>query len=238
MKPILTANWRYLAVASFVVDPKLLSPFVVPGTEIDDENGETFISIVGFLFFETRLPGEPPLAHPNFVQLHLCYYARQKSGEIWRRGIVIVRQFVVARAVPVLARVFPGQRYLAVPLQHHIEEGAEQIKVEYFWRHNRKQISLSMLGAGMPQAMAAGSHAEFITERNWLFTHVGDGSREFQIAHPRWKIWMPATYSLKGDLSLLQADVFAETVAGAPRSAFIVDGSPVQVRTRSGELVE
>ena len=54
MKPFLTANWRYLAMLNFVVDPAIVAPLVPPGTEIDFENGETFVSVVGFLFLDTR----------------------------------------------------------------------------------------------------------------------------------------------------------------------------------------
>ncbi len=57
MKPFLTANWRYLAMLNYVVDPALIEPLVPVGTEIDCENGETFVSIVGFLFLDTRLLG-------------------------------------------------------------------------------------------------------------------------------------------------------------------------------------
>ena len=46
MKPFLTANWRYLAMLNYVVEPALVEPLVPVGTEIDYENGETFVSIV------------------------------------------------------------------------------------------------------------------------------------------------------------------------------------------------
>jgi len=38
VRPFLTANWRYLAMLNFVVDPKILAPLVPPGTEIDFED--------------------------------------------------------------------------------------------------------------------------------------------------------------------------------------------------------
>ncbi len=44
---------------NYVVDPALIERLVPVGTEIDYENGETFVSIVGFLFLETRLLGVP-----------------------------------------------------------------------------------------------------------------------------------------------------------------------------------
>ena len=57
VQPFLTANWRYLAMLNYVVDPGILAPLVPPGTEIDYDNGETFLSVVGFLFLDTRLLG-------------------------------------------------------------------------------------------------------------------------------------------------------------------------------------
>ena len=44
---------------NYTVDPRLLAPLVPLGTEIDFENGETFLSVVGFLFLDTRLLGLP-----------------------------------------------------------------------------------------------------------------------------------------------------------------------------------
>ena len=38
MQSFLSANWRYLAMLNFVVDPMILARLVPPGTEIDFEN--------------------------------------------------------------------------------------------------------------------------------------------------------------------------------------------------------
>ena len=50
LKPFLTANWRYLAMLNFAVDPKILAPHVPVGTELDFHNDKTYLSVVGFLF--------------------------------------------------------------------------------------------------------------------------------------------------------------------------------------------
>jgi uncharacterized protein len=39
VQPFLTANWRYLAMLNYIVDPGLIEPLVPSGTEIDFENG-------------------------------------------------------------------------------------------------------------------------------------------------------------------------------------------------------
>jgi uncharacterized protein YqjF (DUF2071 family) len=55
LKPFLTANWRYLAMLDFAVDPKILAPHVPAGTELDFHNDKTYLSVVGFLFYHANL---------------------------------------------------------------------------------------------------------------------------------------------------------------------------------------
>jgi uncharacterized protein YqjF (DUF2071 family) len=77
VRPFLTANWRYLAMLNFVVDPKIVAPLVPPGTELNFENGETFLSVVGFLFLDTRLLGLPIPLHRDFEEVNLRFYVRK-----------------------------------------------------------------------------------------------------------------------------------------------------------------
>src|SRR5438132_11353057 len=49
VKPFLIANWRYLAMLNFVVDPAIVGPLLPPGTDFDYENGDTFIRVFGCL---------------------------------------------------------------------------------------------------------------------------------------------------------------------------------------------
>ncbi len=162
VRPFLTANWRYLAMLNFVVDPKIVAPLVPPGTELDFENGETFLSVVGFLFLDTRLLGLPIPLHRDFEEVNLRFYVRKKSADTWRRGVVFVRELVPRRAIALVARAFYGEKYLALPMKHEIEHVDPKLKVEYSWRRGCKWESLKMSASGEPQAIAAGSHAEFM----------------------------------------------------------------------------
>src|SRR5438105_15371271 len=99
VRPFLTANWRYLAMLNFVVDPKIVAPLVPPGTELDFENSETFLSVVGFLFLDTRLLGLPIPLHRDFGEVNLRFYVRKKSADTWRRGVVFVREVASARGI-------------------------------------------------------------------------------------------------------------------------------------------
>ena len=106
---------------NYVVDPRLLAPLVPPGTEIDFENGETFLSVVGFLFLDTRLLGLPVPLHRDFEEVNLRFYVRRKSADTWRRGVVFIRELVPRRAIALVARAFYGENYVAVPMKHEIE---------------------------------------------------------------------------------------------------------------------
>ena len=64
---------------NYVVDPRLITPLVPAETEIDFENGETFLSVVGFLFLDTRLLGLPIPLHRDFEEVNLRFYVRRKS---------------------------------------------------------------------------------------------------------------------------------------------------------------
>src|SRR6202158_4495174 len=149
---------------NFVVDPKICAPLVPLGTEIDYENGETFVSVVGFLFLDTRLLGLPIPLHRDFEEVNLRFYVRKKSADTWRRGVVFVRQLVPKRAIAIIARTFYGEPYLAVPMKHDIEHVDLKVSVEYSWRRGSRWESLKLSASGEPQNIPAGSHAEFITE--------------------------------------------------------------------------
>lgn len=55
----LKAEWRKLALANYVVDPELLQPYVPPHTELDFWKGNCYVSLVGFMFLNTKLLNIP-----------------------------------------------------------------------------------------------------------------------------------------------------------------------------------
>jgi uncharacterized protein len=232
VKPCLTANWRYLAMLNFVIDPAIIAPLVPPDTEIDRDNGETFVSLVCFLFFDTRLPGLPLPLHRDFEVANVRFYVRRKSADTWRRGTVLIRNLVPRLAVTSIAAAFHGERFVALPMKHEIEHRDARIKVNYSWRRGRKWESICLTASGDPQSISAGSHAEFITEHHWGYTCVRNGCREYRVVHPRWKIWEAETHALQADVGALFGEQFAETLSAAPRSAFIAEGSPIEILRR------
>ncbi len=219
-------------MSNYVVDPRLLASLVPPGTEIDFENGETFLSIVGFLFLDTRLLGLPIPLHRDFEEVNLRFYVRRKSADTWRRGVVFIRELVPKRAIATIARTFYGEPYLAVPMKYEIEHVDSNLKVEFSWQRRRKWESLKMRATGEPQIVPAGSHAEFISEHYWGYTSLRSGCSEYRVEHPRLKIWNASDFEFNADVATLYGEQFAETLNQPPWSAFIAEGSPITIHRR------
>ena len=234
--PFLTANWRYLAMLNFAVDPEVLKPLVPPGTELDFHEGQTFLSVVGFLFLDTRVLGLPIPRHRDFEEVNLRFYVRRKSLDQWRRGVAFIRELVPRMAIATIARTFYGEPYSAVPMRHALEHKEGRVLAEYQWRRGTRWETLGMTAAGDPQASAEGSHEEFITEHYWGYTARRAGLSEYQVEHPRWKVWTAQTWKFDADVATLYGPQFVETLSAPAVSAFIAEGSPIQVHRRTREL--
>jgi len=236
-RPFLTAEWRYLAMLNFAVDPTLLRQLVPAGTELDFDRGDTFVSIVGFLFLNTRVLGCAIPLHRNFEELNLRFYVRRKTADGCRRGVAFVRELVPRRAIAAIARVFYDEPYVAMPMRHSIVRNSDTLEVSYQWRANNAWQTLAMTASGEPQYAATGSHEEFITEHYWGYTARRTGTSEYAVEHERWRLWPAATWKFDADVAALYGAQFVDTLAAKSVSAFIAEGSPVRVNPRNRRLV-
>jgi uncharacterized protein YqjF (DUF2071 family) len=90
----LTAEWRNLVMANYVVPPSILQPFLPNGTELDYWEGKCYISLVGFMFLNTKVLGLPIPFHQNFEEVNLRFYVRYFEDGEWKRGVVFLKYIV------------------------------------------------------------------------------------------------------------------------------------------------
>jgi uncharacterized protein YqjF (DUF2071 family) len=233
-RPFLTAQWRHLAMLNFEVSPDVLRPYVPAGTELDDFDGRTLMSIVGFRFLDTRVLGVAIPFHRHFDEVNLRFYVRRDAPEGRRRAVVFVRELVPRRAIAWTARACYDEPYLAVPMRHRIAmDSAAQGgvgAVAYEWRHGGRWHRLEAATAGPPALPAPGSEAEFVTEHYWGYTAQRDGGCiEYRVAHPQWRVWPATRASLDCDVAALYGAPFVDALSGRPRSAFVAEGSEIAV---------
>jgi uncharacterized protein YqjF (DUF2071 family) len=205
---------------------------VPAGTELDTWQGDTLVSLVGFLFDDTRLLGLPIPFHRTFDEVNLRFYVRRvaEDGSL-RRAVVFVRELVPRVAIAAIARWLYNEPYLAVPMDHAIAlDAATGGGVAYRWQHEGRRFSLEARVSGPARLLVPGSEAEFITEHYWGYTRQRDGGTlEYEVTHPRWDIWTADTARFDGAADRLYGAGFADVLAAPARSAFVAVGSPVAV---------
>lgn len=213
------------------IDPAALSPFVPRGTELDFWNGKAYVSLVGFLFRDTRICGIPIPLHRNFEEVNLRFYVRRKADDGWRRGVVFIKELVPRTAIAFVARKFYNENYVALSMSHQIETFQEEIKsASYFWRFNGSENYIKLATRGGAQLLIEGSEQEFITEHYWGYSAQHDGSTlEYRVEHPRWRVWETKSAELYCDVSKLYGEQFRDSLNRLPSSAFLADGSGVKV---------
>jgi uncharacterized protein YqjF (DUF2071 family) len=231
-RPFLTARWENLVLLNYACPPAILEPLVPRGTMLDSWNGETLVSLVGFLFRNTRVLGLRIPGHQTFEEVNLRFYVSRLAGEGGtRRAVVFVRELVPRRAIATVARKVYNEPYLAVPMSHRTSlTAAAGGSAIYSWRYGRGRFELAAEVAGPSRRPAAGSEAEFITEHYWGYTRQRDGETlEYQVEHPPWQVWDAPRAAFSGPARDLYGSVFGNLVSQQPRSAFVALGSEVTV---------
>jgi uncharacterized protein len=230
--PFLTADWRYLAMLNYDIDPALLAPYVPAGTELDFWRDRCYVSLVGFLFLNTRLRGVPIPGHINFEEVNLRFYVRHKAADGWRRGVVFVKELVPRQAIAAIARWVYNENYQALPMRHRLEknENSAAVSLAYEWKFNGRWQGLQARAQGAAQPLDPESEATFITEHYWGYARQRDGGTvEYQVEHPPWRVWEVNDYQLDCDAADLYGREFVAPLQVNPTSVFIAEGSAVAV---------
>ena len=233
-KSFLTAEWRKLIMANYVVAPEALDSYLPAGTTLDLFEGRCYVSLVGFLFQNTRLKSVPVPFHRTFEEVNLRFYVQHvtAAGER-RRGVVFISELVPRFALSLVANVVYGEPYSTVPLRHEWVETSEGRSVAYKWRHHGRWDELRVNAAAEAEEIVAGSAEEFFTEHYWGYTKRGEWTSEYAVLHPRWMIYRVFDHVVDVDFGALYGSGFASLSGCAPESILLAEGSEIEVR--SGE---
>lgn len=230
-QPFLTAEWQMLAMLNYEIDPAVLQPYVPAGTELDQWQGKTYVSMVGFMFMHTQVLGMTIPFHSDFEEVNLRFYVRRLGPDGWRRGVVFIKELVPRFAIAWAARQFYNENYVSLPMSHRwlfTDEGIARIS--YDWQFMGLKHSIRVSTLGNPSEIVPGSDEEFITEHYWGYARQRDGGTvEYQVEHPRWKVWKAREAAFDCDVENLYGKTFAPFLQGTPASAFLADGSAVTV---------
>ncbi|MBK9462411.1 MAG: DUF2071 domain-containing protein [Sphingobacteriales bacterium] len=228
----LTAEWRKLALANYVVNPDVLLPYLPYKTELDIWQGKCYVSLVGFMFANTRLLGIPIPFHTNFEEVNLRFYVRYKDGNEWKRGVVFIKEIVPRHAIAFIANTLYKEHYQTMPMRHLWQQNNGVQLVQYDWKYNQKWQSIQVNASLQTQAIDEGSETEFITEHYWGYTQIdAQQTYEYQVTHPRWEQYAVKNYQINVDFGLVYGKDFAFLNQLEPHSVMLAEGSGITVES-------
>ncbi|MDA9555476.1 DUF2071 domain-containing protein [Pelobium sp.] len=229
-KIFLTAEWRKLAMANYIIDPAILQKYVPPHTELDFYNGKCYVSLIGFMFLNTKVKGFKIPFHVNFEEVNLRFYVRYMEGEEWRRGAVFISEVVSKPMISLVANTLFYEHYETLKTKHSWKNVNGSLEVAYYWKKkNWYQFLVEANPVAAP--FVKGSEEEFITEHYWGYTTAGKTkTSEYGVEHPSWEIYKVNNYAINVDFEDMYGNDFAFLNDRKPNSVFLVEGSAVCIR--------
>jgi uncharacterized protein YqjF (DUF2071 family) len=229
----LTAEWRKLAFANYVIDKEVLAKYVPFGTELDLWEGKCFVSLVGFMFKNTKLLGIKVPYHVNFEEVNLRFYVKRFENGEWKRGVVFIKEIVPKRALTFVANTVYNENYETLPMKHIWQENKNYQTVGYDWEKANKKNSFKIQASKNKSEIILNSETEFITEHYWGYAKVNDKmSNEYEVTHPKWPIYEILDYKIDADFGLIYGSDFEFLNLRKPDSVMLAEGSEITVENK------
>jgi uncharacterized protein len=230
-RTFLNAQWRKLAMANYAVDPEILKPYLPYNTELDTWNGTCYVSLVGFMFVDTKMLRMRIPYHINFEEINLRFYVKHKHTAGEKRGVVFIKEIVPRAALTLVANLLYNENYETLPTRHSWVTHEENLIVSYGWKKAGNWNTFKVVADKNPIELPAGSEEEFITEHFWGYTQINDRTTsEYEVAHPRWQVYPVKEYEVAVDFAKVYGADFAFLKDAEPVSVFLAEGSEIVVK--------
>jgi len=224
---VLKANWKKLVMANYQIDPIVLKPFLPYGTTLDFFEGTCYVSLVGFMFLDSRLGGIPIPFHESFEEVNLRFYVCSDYGGELKRGVVFIKELVPVPLVAFVADVFYHEHYHSCPMWHEFISDADTQSIEYKW-HKKKWHTLKIVSDIIPKPLIDGSAESFFTEHYLGCTKINDRlTFEYDVAHDPWLVYDTKEYAIDVDFETCYGAPFAFLNQAKPESVFLAEGSGI-----------
>jgi len=228
-KPFLTAEWRKLILVNYAIDPKTLNKYLPNKTELDLWQGKCYLSLVGFMFLNTKVKGCKLPGHINFEEVNLRYYVKHLDGEELKRGVGFIKEIVPKPIISAVARTIYKEPYQTLPMKHNWSN-SDLMDIEYSWKLKDKWNSVRVKAENKPFAFASKSEADFITEHYWGYTKINEvKTNEYEVKHPAWKIYNVIDSIIDVDYGATYGSDFEFLNQEQPISIMLAEGSEISV---------
>ncbi|MGG6231068.1 YqjF family protein [Tenacibaculum sp. SDUM215027] len=225
----LKAEWRKLVMVNYEVDPEVLKNYIPKGTELDFYENKCYISVVGFMFLNTKLLGVKVPFHVNFEEVNLRFYVKREG----KRGVVFIKEIVPKPAITLVANKIYKENYQTLPMKHSWTEKEDMFKVSYQWKINQKRNSVSVESKSKSVSIKPYTEIEFITEHYWGYAKDKRKTTEYEVKHPTWEYYPVTDYNIDVDFSATYGEHFSFLQSQKPSSVFLLEGSEISVENKT-----
>lgn len=211
-RPVIRQRWRDALFLHWRVEPRLVAPYLPPGTRPDEFGpGETYVGLIPFRLEGSAFGPLPPVPWlGTFLETNVRLYAVDERG---RRGVVF-RTLEAQHLLPVLA----ARAGLALPYRwarmrsrrtgDRLAYGSERLTGD----RPRTRITVR-LGR---EPVSGDALADFLTARWAMFTDRRGRTRYWRNVHEPWPLYRAELERL--DDELLAATGFPRLAARPPDS--------------------
>jgi len=229
----LKAEWKRLALANYEIDPAILKPYLPYKTELDSWNNLHYVSLVGFMFKNTKILGLKIPFHINFEEVNLRFYVRHKHENEWRRGVVFIKEIVPKIAITLVANTLYKEHYQTMKMKHLWEEKKDKLITTYQWKFQTQWNTFSVESDKKKLPIEKNSDAEFITEHYYGYTKIKeDKTFEYEVKHPTWEQYKVSDYKIDLDFGQIYGFNFKVLNEMEPSSVMLAEGSEASVENK------
>jgi len=233
----LCAEWNNLVMANYVVPKEMLLPFVPFKTELDCFEGETYVSLVGFMFLNTKVFGLSVPFHENFEEVNLRFYVKYNNRGTWKKGVVFIKEIVPKRAVSFIANNLYGENYATMKMKHFHRNNGRNFEAGYEWYFKKRWNRINAVTDNRSKKIIENSCESFFADHYWGYSKYDESKTcNYYVEHPRWETLKVVSYNIDCDFGRLYGDQFSFLNNEKPKSVLMTKGSEVSVQHKK-ELI-
>ena len=225
----LKAEWRKLIMVNYEVNPDILKSYLPIGTELDFYNKKCYVSVIGFMFLNTKLLGMKIPFHINFEEVNLRFYVKRIESNEVKRGVVFIKEIVPKSAITFVANRLYNENYETLPMNHFWNIDKDKLKISYQWKKNKQRNSIAVEAINKETEIKKGSEVEFISEHYWGYVKDKKKTTEYEVKHPKWKHYPVVNYKVEVDFLASYGKNFECLQNQKPSSVFLMEGSEISV---------
>ncbi len=217
-------------MANYAVPEELLLPYLPYRTELDLFEGEAYVSLVAFMFLNTKVLGFSIPFHEDFEEVNLRFYVNYNDRGSRKKGVVFIKEIVPKRAISFVANNLYGENYATMKMKNYHLDNGHDLRIGYEWHSKKKWNKIDAVTDKKAKKIIENSCQSFFADHYWGYTKQGHTKTfEYHVEHPRWETLKVLSFSIDCDFGLLYGKDFSFLNDQTPKSVLMTKGSEVKV---------